>query len=194
LFHNANQYGLSTVPGIVFKRDYFIFDNKAYLYSLLTNTSVIEFADSMPGFARIITEQINTGDVLLKLDERLALPANQAVSYSTLNSEKFYGPQFHFADSIFKKQKTIIVHIDKESCDKLLMVIKPDYDVKCQEEFLHIEIETLPFATAEESRTHFITTFLHGMYYPANDCFIHIDYTKNQSALANSLIRYQHSV
>jgi len=45
---------------------------------------VIEFADSLPGFARIITEQIDTGDVLLRLDERLALPVNQAISYSTL--------------------------------------------------------------------------------------------------------------
>lgn len=193
LRYETNQYGLSTVPGVIFKRDYFLFDNKAYLYSLLTNTAVIEFADSMPGFARIITEQIDTGDVLLRLDERLALPVNQAISYSTLNFEIFYGPQFHFADSIFKKQKTIIVHIDKESCDKLLMVIKQDYDVKCQEEFWHIEIETLPFATAKESRTHFITTFLHGMYYTANDCFTHIDYTKNQYTFDDYVKKYSES-
>ncbi|WP_346898836.1 hypothetical protein [Clostridium sp. UBA7503] len=84
----------------------------------------------MSGFARIITEQITTGNVLLRLDERLALPVNQAISYSTFNFEKFYGPQFHFKDSVFEKQKTIIVHMDNETCDKLLMVIKQDYDFK----------------------------------------------------------------
>jgi len=73
------------------------------------------------------------------------------------------------------------------------MVIKQDYDVKCQEEFWHIEIETLPFATAEESRTHFITTFLHGMYYTANDCFTHIDYTKNQYAFDDYVKKYSES-
>ncbi|BCN31014.1 hypothetical protein [Anaeromicropila herbilytica] len=193
LSYETNQYGLATVPGVIFKRDYFIFDNKAYLYSILTNTTVIEFADSMPGFAKVITEQIDTGDVLLRLDERLALPVNQAISYSTLNFEKFYGPQFHFSDSLLKKQKTIIVHIDKESCDKLLMVIKQDFDVKYQKKFLHIEIETLPFATGEESKTHFITTFLHGMFYPENDCFTHIDYTKNQYFLDDYVKKYSES-
>lgn len=61
--------------------------------------------------------------ILLRLDERLALPVKQAISYSTLNFEKFYGPQFHFEDKI-KKVKTIIVHFNKESSNKLLMVIK----------------------------------------------------------------------
>lgn len=193
LRYETNQYGLTIVSGVIFNRDYFVFDNKAYLYNLLTNTTVIDFADSMPGFARIITEQINTGDILLRIDERLALPITQAISYSTLNFEKFYGPQFHFADSILKKQKTIIVHIDEESCDKLLMVIKQDYDVKSREEFLHIEIETLPFVNVDESPTHVITTFLHGMYYPVNDCFTHIDYTKNQYASDDYVKKYSES-
>lgn len=70
LCYETNQYRLSVVNGVEFKRDYFVFDNKAYLYNLLTNTSVIAFADNMPGFASIITEQINSGDILLRLDER----------------------------------------------------------------------------------------------------------------------------
>lgn len=193
LCYETNQYGLTTVPGVMFKRDYFVFDNKAYLYNLLTNTSVSEFTDPMPGFAKIITEQINTGDILIRLDERLALPITQAISYSTLNFEKFYGPQFHFDGSILKKQKTIIVHIDEESCDKLLMVIKQDYDDKRREEFLHIEIETLPFVKVNKSRTHVITTFLHGMYYPENDFFTHIDYTKNQYAFDDYVKKYSES-
>lgn len=190
---NTNQYGLSIVDGVVFKRDYFVFQHKAYLYNILTNISVINFTDSMPGFAKIISEQVTNGDIMLRLDERLALPENQAFSYSTLNFEKFYGPQFHFNSSILCKTKTIIVHIDNNSCDKLLMVIKQDYDSKCNEEFWHIEIETLPFISNESKCNHSITTFLHGMYYPAKDYFTHIDYSRNQYSISDYLQKYTDS-
>ena len=126
--YETNQYGLTSVPGVVFKADSFIFDGKAYVYNILTNQSKIKFSDTMPGFAKIIAEDACTGDILLRLDERLAVPAEQVISYSTPNFEKFRGPQFHFADTDLAKVKTIIVHIDSESCDKLLMVIKKDYD------------------------------------------------------------------
>lgn len=190
LEHETNQYGLSIVNGAEFKRDYFIFEDKVYMYSILTNTNVIEFADSMPGFAKIITEKIESGDILLRLDERLSLPLDQAITYSTLNFEKFYGPQFHFKDSILKKAKTIIVHIDTESCDKLLMVVKQDYDSVNNKKFMYIEIETLPYRGNESTSNYCITTFLHGMYYPDEDYFTHIDYTKNQYPLADYLKKY----
>lgn len=193
LLHETNQYGLSIVNGVEFKRDYFVFEDKAYLYNILTDKQEIDFGDSMPGFARIITEQITTGNVLLRLDERLALPVSQAISYSTLNFEKFYGPQFHFKDSVFEKQKTIIVHIDNETCDKLLMVIKQDYDFKQGQPFLHIEIETLPYVKDDSQSTHCITTFLHGMYYLDSDCFTHIDYTKNQYQFDDYVKKYAES-
>lgn len=108
--YETNQYGLTPVPGVEFRADSFIFDGKAYLYNLLTNKSKIGFFDGMPGFAKIITENVDSGDILLRLDERLAVPADQIISYSTLNFEKFRGPQFHFADTDFTKAKTIIVH------------------------------------------------------------------------------------
>lgn len=76
----------------------------------MTNKSKIGFFDGMPGFAKIITENVDSGDILLRLDERLAVPADQIISYSTLNFEKFRGPQFHFTDTDFTKAKTIIVH------------------------------------------------------------------------------------
>lgn len=60
----------------------------------------MRFGDTMPAFARIITEQVKDGDILLRLDERLALPMNQSISYSTLNFEKYRESQFHFKDSI----------------------------------------------------------------------------------------------
>ena len=178
--YETNQYGLTSVPGVEFRADSFIFDGKAYLYNLLTNKSKIGFFDGMPGFAKIITENVDSGDILLRLDERLAVPADQIISYSTLNFEKFRGPQFHFTDTDFTKAKTIIVHIDSKTYDKLLMVIKKDYDDTRKKAFLHIEIETLPYCPTGEANSPCITTFLHGMYYPEDDVFTHIDYTKNQ--------------
>lgn len=188
--YETNQYGLTSVPGVVFKTDSFIFDGKAYVYNILTNKSKIEFFDTMPGFAKIITEDVGEGDILLRLDERLAVPAEQIISYSTLNYEKFRGPQFHFADSDLAKAKTIIVHIDPETCDKLLMVIKKDYDAVQNKPFLHVELETLPCCHAWMTNSPCITTFLHGMYYPEDDIFTHIDYTKNQYSYADYEKKY----
>lgn len=178
--YETNQYKLSVVHDVEFRQDYFIFNGKAYLYNLLTDTTPITFTDTMPGFARIITDQVHDGNILLRLDERLALPRDQAISYSTLNFEKFRGPNFRFNADDFTVPKTLIVHADNETNNRLLMVVKKDYDSSEQKAFLHIELETLPYAIDKKKYPHVITTFLHGMYYPDDDCFTHIDYTKNQ--------------
>lgn len=178
--YETNQYKLSVVRDVDFRQDYFIFDGKAYLYSMLTETSPVLFGDTMPGFARIIVDQVHAGDLLLRLDERLALPKEQAISYSSLNFEKYRGPQFHFDDCNFQESKTLIVHIDSVTNDKLLMVVKKDYDAVKHQPFLHIELEALPYVTDKARCPHIISTFLHGMYYPDNDHFTHIDYTRNQ--------------
>lgn len=122
--YKTNQYKLSIVQDVDFRQDYFIFDGKAYLYSMLTDTSPVQFGDSMPGFARIITDQVHTGDLLLRLDERLALPKEQAFSYSSLDFERYRGPQFLFDNCNLQESKTLIVHIDSITNDKLLMVVK----------------------------------------------------------------------
>ncbi len=189
--YETNQYKLSVTHDVEFRQDFFIFDGKAYLYSLLTNTSPITFTDTMPGFARIITDQVRTGNLLLRLDERLALPRDQAISYSTLNFERFRGPQFHFDDCNFQESKTLIVHIDSETNDKLLMVVKKDYDTTKQKAFLHIELEALPYVTDKSRCPHIITMFLHGMYYPDDECFTHIDYTRNQYPYADYVKKYE---
>ena len=137
--HKTNQYDLTVVDGVEFKRDYFVFEGKAYLYSILTNTNTMRFGDTMPAFARIITEQVKDGNILLRLDERLALPINQAISYSTLNFKKYRGPQFHFKDSILKNPKTITIHIDENTVDKLLLVVKRKVDNNSKKDFLHID-------------------------------------------------------
>lgn len=193
LLHKTNQYGLSIVNGVQFNRDYFIYDDRAYLYNIFTKTSPIKFGDIMPAFARIIVDNVHDGDILLRLDERLSLPSGQAISYSSLNYEKYYGPQFHFNDSVLKRSKTITVHIDNNTNHKLLMVVKKDYDSIKKQPLWHIEIETLPYIGNESSSTHCITTFLHAMYYPEDDTFSHIDCTKNQYAMSDYLKKYSES-
>ena len=178
------------VDGVEFKRDYFVFEGKAYLYSILTNTNTMRFGDTMPAFARIITEQVKDGNILLRLDERLALPINQAISYSTLNFEKYRGPQFHFKDSILKNPKTITIHIDENTADKLLLVVKRKVDNNSKKDFWHIELETLPYRDTTSKGKYCITTFLHGMYYPEDDCFTHIDCTKNQYEMSEYIKKY----
>lgn len=190
LAHKTNQYDLTVVDGVEFKRDYFVFEGKAYLYSILTNTNTMQFGDTMPAFARIITEQVKDGDILLRLDERLALPMNQAISYSTLNFEKYRGPQFHFKDSILKNPKTITIHIDENTADKLLLVVKKKVDNNSKKDFWHIELETLPYRDTASKGKYCITTFLHGMYYPEDDCFTHIDCTKNQYEMSEYIKKY----
>ena len=190
LSHKTNQYDLTVVDGVEFKRDYFVFEGKAYLYSILTNTNTMRFGDTMPAFARIITEQVKDGNILLRLDERLALPINQAISYSTLNFEKYRGPQFHFKDSILKNPKTITIHIDENTADKLLLVIKKKVDNNSKKDFWHIELETLPYRDTASKGKYCITTFLHGMYYPEDDCFTHIDCTKNQYEMSEYIKKY----
>lgn len=180
LIHERNQYGLSIVNGISFYRDYFIFEEKAYLYNRMTNTIPLAFEDTMPGFARLISDLGDNGNILMRLDERLALPKEQAISYSTLNYVKYRGPQFHFNHSLLKSHKEITVHIDEETLDKLLMIVKQDYDQQLDKPMWHIEIETLPHLTAGRGVGCRITTFLHGMYYPEDDLFTHIDCAKNQ--------------
>lgn len=190
LAHKTNQYDLTVVDGVEFKRDYFVFEGKAYLYSILTNTNTMRFGDTMPAFARIITEQVKDGNILLRLDERLALPINQAISYSTLNFEKYRGPQFHFKDSILKNPKTITIHIDENAADKLLLVVKRKVDNNSKKDFWHIELETLPYRDTASKGKYCITTFLHGMYYPEDDCFTHIDCTKNQYEMSEYIKKY----
>lgn len=193
IIHDKNRYGLSVVNGVEFRRDYFVYKNKTYLYNILTNTDVIDFGDNMPGFARIITEQVKDGNILMRLDERLSLPHDQAISYSSLNFEKFRGPQFHFKDTVLRSQKTITVHIDDTTEDKLLLVVKQKDDENTKKRFWHIEIETLPNMEESRGKDYCITTFLHGMYYPDEDYFVHIDCTKNQYRMSEYLKKYEES-
>ena len=188
----TNQYGLTKINGAVFKRDGLIFDGKGYYYNLFTNKAMLSLGDSMAGFAKIIQDETKDCDILYRLDERLSMPEQNYFDYSSTSFALFYGPKFNFDGTNFDAKKTIIVHIDESTQAKLLMVIKKQIDQNTNTEFWHIEIETLPY---REICTHsVITTFLHGMYYPLNKIFTHIDYTKNQYSADEYLQKYADSV
>ncbi len=174
----TNQYGLTNVNGAIFKRDGLIFDGKGYYYNFFTNKTMLSPYDKMVGFAKIIKDETENCDILYRIDERLSVPEAEYYDYTGVPFAKFRGPQFNFQKNNLAVKKTIIVHIDENTQDKLLMVIKQGLDQKTNEEFWHIEIETLPYRNTTNG--YVITTFLHGIYYPQSDRFSHIDYTKNQ--------------
>ncbi len=176
--YTTNQYKLTKVNGATFKRDGLIFDGKGYYYNYFTNKTMIDQYDRMAGFAKIITDEADNCDILYRLDERLSVPETEYADYTGVAYAKYRGPQFDFSNNALETKKTIIVHYDEATLNKLLMVIKQDVDQNTGEDFLHIEIETLP--QVKSSIKNVITTFLHGMYYPKIDKFKHIDYTKNQ--------------
>lgn len=177
--YEINQYCLTRINGAVFRRDGLIYDGKGYYYNIFTNKSLLGAMESMPAFARIITDAEGDFDILYRLDERLSMPESEYRDYTGVQFEKFYGPQFRFDGSTLKDSKTIIVHIDPQNMAKLLMVIKKDFDQNSNEPFWHIEIETLPYPK-DDYEGSYTTTFLHGMYYPEKKVFTHIDFTKNQ--------------
>lgn len=175
--YETNQGGLTKVNGASFKNDALIFDGKAYYYNPLLPITKINDLDSVPGFATIITSIPGHYDILYRIDEQLSLPEKEYSDELHLAHEKIRGPQFRFDGSNFKLSKTITVHYDPDSLAKLLVVVKKNNE-RTDEEFWHVEIETLP--APGKNGNDVITTFLHGLYYPNNDCFIHIDIARNQ--------------
>lgn len=190
--YSTNQYRLTKVNGAVFKRDGLIYDGKGYYYNYFTNKTMLLPVDSMIGFAKIIQEETEKCDILYRLDERLSVPECDYFDYTGVEFAKFYGPQFEFDGRNLEADKTIIVHIDETTQDKLLMVIKKRIDQNTNVDFWHIEIETLPYY--ENRMCPVITTFLHGMYYPQNEIFTHIDYTKNQYSADEYQQKYADSI
>lgn len=183
----TNQYKLTKVNGAIFKKDGLIFDHKGYYYNVFTNKQLLSSMDSIPGFIKIIQEETTNFDFLYRLDERLSMPEEEYFDYTGVPFGKFYGPQFRFECGALCNPKTIIVHMDDITQDKLLMVVKKSVD-KDGREFWHIEIETLPHKDSAVNNV--ITTFLHGMYYPDRNVFTHIDYTKNQYGGKEYLEKY----
>lgn len=186
----TNDYKLTRIDDAIFLPDGLIFDGKFYLYNLFTPKKIVRFGDRQPGFITIIKEDNCQGHILYRIDEQLAFPEAEAITYSTLNFDKFFGPDFRFDESVLLSAKTLIVHYDPKTQNKILMVIKKDVDHDRNDQpFWHIEIETLPYAENGHSQN-IITTFIHGKYYPEARKFTHVDYIKNCYPRADYLKKY----
>lgn len=176
--YEITDYKMTKVKNVQFLPSGCIFDGKYYLYSIFICGEKLEFFDEKPAVFKLI-EEIKDSDVYMRLDERLAVPKTEIISLETLNFEKFRGIQFDYSNTKLDEHKNIIVHGNIETFDKLLMVIKKDYDENLNEEFWHVELEELPYL--EESKNKRVTvTFIHGKYYPKRKRFRHIDYIQNQ--------------
>ena len=64
LTHKKNQYGLSVVNGLVFHNDYFVFENKAYLYNILTNIIPVSFGDVTVSYTHLQSESMLSAEII----------------------------------------------------------------------------------------------------------------------------------
>jgi len=180
--YSITDYKLTKVIDVDFRQSGFIYNDNYYLYNLFIDRKPIEFHDKMPAVFKLISDNIDleNADLYLRLDERLAVPLAEADITQRLVFEKFRGPSFRFANTKLEQIKNIIVQYDPETFNKLLMVIKKDYDGILNEEFWHIELEQLPYVDRSKHSKNICTTFIHGKYYPIRQMFRHIDFIKNQ--------------
>lgn len=179
--YEITDYKLTKMKNVQFCPNGFIFDDKYYLYSIFIERKKLEYSDEMPAVFKIISEDIlpSGADLYMRLDERLAISRSVADITNILVSEKFRGLQFKFSNTQLEKCKNILVHGNIYTLDKLLMVIKKDFDDRLNEHFWHIELEELPFVE-EKNLKNVCVTFIHGKYYPHSKVFKHIDFIKNQ--------------
>ncbi len=181
-FYPTNDYHLTKVENIDFRQSGFVFDNKYYLYNLYIDRKPLHAGEPIPAVFRIMQDgvDISKADLLFRLDERLAIELDKADICHYEFFEKFYGPSFLFSQTRLERAKNITVHYDPETFNKLLMVIKRDYDTILDEEFWHIEVEQLPNIAEAYKPKFVLTTFVHGKYYPNRKSFRHIDFIKNE--------------
>ena len=186
------DYRLTRIRDAHFKQDGFIFNGKYYLYNQFIDRSPLENGTSVPAIFRVLTQQRDfaNADFYMRLDARLAIPSLEFDGKTRVLAAKYYGPTFSYYKTNLQRAKTFIVHGNPDSGNKLLMVIKKDFDEKTKQEFWHIELETLPFRQSNSARKRVTTTFIHGKYYPCERVFRHIDFIKNQYALDDYCQKY----
>lgn len=182
LKESHNKYGLSLIKDAKFTRQGFIIGDSYYLYNIFFDTTIGEALDDVPYTIKIINEEIKTGKLYIRCDERLAVPKDKLISTATMDSQKYRGITIDFAnvEKIVNK-KEIIVHYNPERLDKVIMIIKPDKD-KYNNKFYHIEVEEL--WNPERCMDAFvITNYIHAQYYPYEKSFNHIDFSVNQYSI-----------
>lgn len=189
--YDKNSYNLIKINGCEFKKDGIFYDDKVYYYNPYIHKKYINQMDSMPGFAKVIEDETTNCDILYRLDENLAIPKAYYYDYTGISFAKLRGPNFDFKKDNLNDFKTITVHIDEESLNKLILIKKTVFDENTKEEFWHIEIETLP--CVREDKEYILTTFIHGMYFPNKNKFTHIDLAVNRYSSDVYLAKYNDS-
>ena len=189
--YDKNSYNLIKINGCEFKKDGIFYDDKVYYYNPYIHKKYINQMDSMPGFAKVIEDETTNCDILYRLDENLAIPKAYYYDYTGISFAKLRGPNFDFKKDNLNDFKTITVHIDEESLNKLIFIKKTAFDEKTKEKFWHIEIETLPCVRGDKE--YVLTTFIHGIYFPNKNKFTHIDLAVNRYSSEVYLAKYNDS-
>lgn len=186
------DYKLSRVTGLSFEQEGFTFDNKYHLYNRFIDRSPFENEKSIPAIFSLLKKQADfvNADFFMRLDARLSIPISEFDRQTKVFAARYYGPTFNFSNTDLSRLKTFIVHGNPESGNKLLMVIKKDFDNSLNLEFWHIELETLPNYQSNSNIKRATTTFIHGKYYPSEKSFRHIDFIKNQYSIDDYYKKY----
>lgn len=178
LLADRNKYGLSKLENVEYKRQGFILGEKYYLYNLFLDTSIIDPYDNIPGIIKIVLDEIDNADLMMRVDERLSIDKNKYISTATTDFQAFRGIKLDINDIenlVYKKE--IIVHFNPETLNKLVMIIKVGNDE--DELYYHIEIEELWNPNIIKDSI-MLTNFIHAKYYPSKKMFNHIDFSVNQ--------------
>lgn len=189
LLCNRNKYGLSKLQNVEYKRQGFILGEKYYLYNLFLDTSIINSYDNMPGIIKIVIEEIDDVDFMMRVDESLSIDKNKYISTATTDFQVYRGIKFDINDiENLVHKKEIIVHFNHETLNKLVMIIKLGDDE--EELYYHIEIEELwnPDGVKDDI---ILTNFIHAKYYPSKNIFNHIDFSVNQYKYATYVEKYK---
>lgn len=186
----TTDYKLTKLDDWEFYTDGIIYNDRAYLFNGLLIRDKISEMDNIPGFARIILKNKSNGNFFFRIDEQLAMAKDEKIEYTGTKYAQYFGPKFSFSHiNKFLNRKSITIHYNETTMNKLLLVVKPDYDDKLKQDFLHIELETLPNPDSFNNRN-VITTFLHGKYYINNRTFNHIDLANNQYLIEEYARKY----
>ena len=93
-----------------------------------------------------------------------------------LHGDKNSAYSKYMDDAIFKPPTPLLLSKVVDALDEI-------YRLMSESQAVDVRGDTYEYCPTGEADSPCITTFLHGMYYPEDDVFTHIDYTKNQYIL-----------
>ena len=93
-----------------------------------------------------------------------------------LHGDKNSAYSKYMDDAIFKPPTPLLLSKVVDALDEI-------YRLMSESQAVDVRGDTYEYCPTGEADSPCITSFLHGMYYPEDDVFTHIDYTKNQYIL-----------